>query len=146
MSGSMHEDGRALRAPSSAICSAAGEGGAGGDADEDAFLLRQLHRLPSSRPAPAMVSIWSISFSVTASVVSLGMKSGAQPWNGCGLHTPDGCPSARCVGAALLRLHRWSASARRSGSATMILVFGTPWRSTRPTPFRVPPVPKPVTQ
>ena len=94
--------------------------------------------------APLIGTIWCISFIETASSVSLGMKSGAQPCITCGRKfgwLAEGEPSAtRGYGMPLLSI------GRLSGSQTMIFVFGLFSASTRATPFNVPPVPNPVTQ
>src|SRR5207247_9772283 len=72
------------------------------------------------------------------------MKSGLQPWIGCGFHDgwrDLGDPSAfRSCGVLLVTI---GASA---GSDRITLTSGRSLASTRPTPLSVPPGPKPVTQ
>mmetsp|Transcript_42538 Transcript_42538/g.134191 ORF Transcript_42538/g.134191 Transcript_42538/m.134191 type:complete len:203 (+) Transcript_42538:638-1246(+) len=74
-----------------------------------------------------------------ASSSTLGMKSGVQPWIGCGLKAggdPAGAPSAsRSVGMPL------ASRPASSGSASMILRSGRSFLSARPAPLKVPPVP-----
>ena len=100
-----------------------------------------LHRIASG---PAIVSTSEIRPEAMASPVILGMKSGLQPCIGWGLNA--GCGAAGVPSA----LRSWPVPlvsiAASAGSATTIFVRGDSTASTRDTPRRVPPVPKPVTQ
>ena len=85
-------------------------------------------------------TIRSISPAATASWVSFGMKSGAQPCTMCGRKLGWLSVSHSGCGISL------PSSGELSGSHTTTLVCGLSCFSTRATPFSVPPVPKPVTQ
>mmetsp|Transcript_37148 Transcript_37148/g.63798 ORF Transcript_37148/g.63798 Transcript_37148/m.63798 type:complete len:328 (-) Transcript_37148:658-1641(-) len=79
-----------------------------------------------------------------ASPSTFGIKSGDQPWIGCGLKAgcvPTGEPSAfRSVGMPD------AMSPASSGSASTICTSGRSALIAFPAPWYVPPVPKPVTQ
>ena len=107
---------------SAQICSAPARRGTGGDADENAFLLRQiLAALQRVRAGDAQDLMRSCRCRPHRRV-SFGMKSGAQPCIGCGLNA--GCAVAgepsglRCWPSPLLSI------AASAGSQTTILVFG----------------------
>ena len=87
---------------------------------------------------PLTGTIASINPACTTSAVSFGMKSGDHPcirWGRKLGWLPD-------AGWAMPLPSSWALS----GSQTMIRISGRALFSTRDTPFRVPPVPKPVTQ
>ncbi len=94
------------------------------------------HLMPS---APAIGRRSSKNFLSMASCSTSGMKSGVQPWIGCGSKAgwlTAGEPSAP-RSCALPLPTSWALA----GSDRMILVSGRSLRSTRATPVTVPPVP-----
>ena len=115
-----------------------------GNADEDAFLARELARQPH-RLAAIHRHTRSTSFCATASSVSFGMKSGLQPCIRCGrkfgwLAAGEPSASARLRDAAAEHLRIVRLAHDHLGVRARL-------RAARaPTPFSVPPVPKPVTK
>ena len=109
---------------------------------EDGTVARSLAQRSASLPATATKP--SMPFAALTSSTSPGMKSGDHPCIMWGLKSgwlPLTEPSPlRACAIPLANI------GELSGSQTMIRVCGLFSLSTRETPFRVPPVPKPVTQ